>query len=61
MYNFIETNVSGYGATKWCEFDAEVISGILAGKKYPKKIIDLLPNFPDERFIKIKEQGTREA
>lgn len=61
MQQFIETNVSGYGATKWCEFDAEVISGILAGKKYPKKIIDLLPNFPDERFIKIKEQGTREA
>ena len=61
MYNFIKTNVSEYGATKWSEFDAEVISGILAGKKYPKKIIDLLPNFPDERFIKIKKQGTREA
>ena len=57
----IQEYVSKYGATKWCEFDAEVISGILYGKKYPKEIIDLLPNFPDERFIKIKKQGTREA
>ena len=57
----IQEYVSKYGATKWCEFDAEVISGILYGKKYPKEIIDLLPNFPDERFIKIKKQGTSEA
>lgn len=36
----IKNNVSQYGATNVKEFHAELISGILRGKKYSKQILD---------------------
>lgn len=38
--NVIKQHVSKYGATNNKEFHAELISGILKGRKYPKQILD---------------------
>ncbi|MCQ2607737.1 MAG: hypothetical protein MJ197_03520 [Bacteroidales bacterium] len=59
-------NVSGYAKQQYCEFCAEVISGILYGKKYPAYIIEQLPEpkrgteDEQEAFRKLTEIGTLE-
>lgn len=55
----IKNGVSKYAAEDRAEFEAEIIAGMLAGRKYAQEFIDLLPT-GNEAFEALKEKGTEE-
>lgn len=48
----IAMNVSEYAQNSYPEFFAETIAGLLTGKKYPKEVLDFLPNEDDTNINK---------
>lgn len=60
--DFVKKNLSIYGVTNRAEYEAELLSGILRGKVYPKEIMDhsYVVHFDDERAKKIVRLGNGE-
>ena len=59
----IAVKVSGYATTKYREFCAETIAGMLYGIKYDNDVIDMLPLADDDRdgapFNRLKENARK--